>query len=455
MNDENIELKTLPIWKLMLKYSIPAIIGMMVNALYTIVDRIFIGNIPEVGALAMVGLGVSMPMVQIINSFGMLLAVGGATTISIKLGQGKSDEAEQVLGNVFSFTALLGLILTIIGIFFLEDILILFGGSQESLPMATSYMSVLLLGTIFSLYGATFSFLIRGDGNPKLSAIMMVLGCLLNIVLDAIFILVFSLGIQGAAIATIISQITTTVIGFTYYLRGKSQTKLKLKNLKLEIPYLKEIVFIGLAPFCTQIAGSLTQIVTNNMLVNHGGDLAIGALSTIMSIIMMLAMPIIGLTTGIQPIISYNFGAKEYKRVIEVIKLAGIVATTFLLAIWLVILTFPEILVSMFNSDPELMAITIDGLKKYCLMLPFLGITYVGTNFIQSTGEAKVALMLSLMRQFLFLIPLLLILPNFLGLDGVWYTQPIADVLSGVISFYVMFKTIKGYGKDDVIDKVT
>lgn len=450
MNNENLELKTLPIWKLMLKYSIPAIIGMMVNALYTVVDRIFIGNIPDVGALAMVGLGVSFPMVQIINSFGTLLAVGGATAISIKLGQNKREEAEKLLGNVFSFTALLSIVIALVGLTFIEGILTLFGGSPESLPIAVSYMNVILLGTPFALYGATFSFLIRGDGNPKLSAIMMVLGCLLNIVLDAVFIFGFGLGIQGAAFATILSQLMTTIIGFSYYIRGKSQLLFNPNHLKLDISYLKEIVFIGSAPFCTQIAGSLTQIVTNNMLVSYGGDLAIGALSTMMSIMMLFGMPIMGLTTGIQPIISYNFGAREYSRVVQVIKLAGVVATSFLIVVWLIILTFPEIIVSIFNSDPELMAMTIDAMKKYFLMFPLLGVTYVGTNFIQSTGEAKVALILSLMRQFIFLIPLLLILPNFWGLDGVWYTQPIADVLSGVVSFVVMLKTIKGYGNEEI-----
>lgn len=447
MDTEKTELKTEPIWKLMIKYSIPAIIGMMVNALYTVVDRIFIGNMPEIGSMAMTSLGVTMPMVQIINAFGMLLAVGGATAISIKLGQERRDEAEKLLGNVFSLTALLGVILAAICLFCMEGILTLFGGSPESLPLATSYMNVLSLGIPFALYGSVFGFAIRGDGNPKLSAILMIAGCFLNIILDTIFIFGLNLGIQGAALATIISQIMTTVVGFSYYLSKKSQLRFYPVHLKLEIPYMKEIIFIGLAPFSTQIAGSITQIITNNTLLTYGGDLAIGALSTMFSVMMMFAMPIMGLTTGIQPIISYNYGAGEYKRVVETIKLAGATATVFLFGIWLILMNYPEKLIVIFNDDPELLSLTAYAIKKYFFMLPFMGVTYVGTNFIQSTGDTKVALALSLMRQFIFLIPLLLVLPRYWGLDGVWYTQPIADFLSGIVSIAVMYRTIRNYGK--------
>lgn len=450
MNTEKIELKTAPIWKLMLKYSIPAIIGMMVNALYTVVDRIFIGNMPEIGALAMIGLGVTMPMVQIINSFGTLLAVGGATSISLKLGQQKKEEAEKILGNVISFTIVLGIFLSFLFIMFMEKILTLFGGSPESLPLAISYMNVICMGIPFALYGSVFSFLIRGDGNPKLSALIMVVGCFLNIGLDVLFIFGLNMGIQGAALATVLSQSMTTFVGFYYYLTKKSQLSLRLSHLKLKIPYLKGIIFIGLAPFSTQVAGSITQIVTNNTLLKYGGDLAIGALSTMFSVMMMFGMPIMGLTTGIQPIISYNYGAKEYKRVVETIKLAGIAATTFLLVVWVILVQYPEMIIVLFNDDQELLSMTADGMKKYFLMFPLMGITYVGTNFIQSTGDSKVALILSLMRQFIFLIPLLLILPQFFGLDGVWYTQPVADVLSGAVSFFVMYRTIKGYDKADL-----
>lgn len=448
MDTEKVQLKTESIWKLMLKYCIPAIIGMMVNGLYTVVDRMFIGNIPEIGALAMIGLGVSFPMVQIINSFGMLLAIGGATTISLKLGQENRKEAEKILGNVLSLTVLVGLILTVVGLTFMSDILMLFGATEETIAISTSYMNILMAGTVFALYGSVFGFLIRGDGNPKLSAVLMVAGCIMNITLDAIFIFGMNLGMEGAAYATVCAQAMTTVVGFYYYFGKKSKLELHPVHLKPDIPHLKEIIFIGLAPFCTQIAGSITQIITNNVLLEHGGDMAIGALSTITSVLFMFGMPIMGLTTGIQPIVSYNFGAGEFGRVKEVIRLSSIIVTGFLLVVWGIILTFPEVLVGLFNSDPELMAVTVDGMKKYFTMFPLLGVIYVGTNFIQSTGEVKVALFLSLMRQFLFLIPLLLTLPRIWGLDGVWYTQPVADVLSGAVSITVMVRTIRGYGSE-------
>lgn len=448
MDNKEKELKTLPIAKLMVRYSLPAIIGMMVNALYNVVDRIFIGNIPNVGSLAMAGLGVTLPMLTILNAFGMLLAVGGATTISLKLGQGKNEETEKVLGNVLALAGLLGILLTIIGITFGTEILTLFGGSPESIPYAQAYINIILAGSAFSLYGSTFSYLIRGDGNPKLSACMMIIGCILNICLDAVFIMGFGFGIEGAALATIISQFTTTTIGFSYYLSGKSQIKLKKSNFKIEIQHFKQILMIGLAPFSMQIASSFTQILSNNMLTEHGGDLAIGAMATIMSVMMMLGMPIVGLSTGMQPIVSYNYGAKEFKRVEEALKLGFIAATVILLAAWLPIILFPEQVVSMFNDDQELLAVTLDGMQKYFLVFPLLGITYIGTNFIQSTGRAKQALFLGLLRQVVLLIPLLYTLPNFFGLNGVWYSQPIADVLSATITVLAVRKTIMEYRRE-------
>ncbi len=445
MNKDTTELKIAPIWKLILKYSIPAIIGMMVNALYTVVDRIFIGNMPEIGGMAMASLGVTMPMVQIINAFGILLAVGGATAISLKLGKDEKEEAEKILGNVFSLTIVLGIILATISIVFSEEILISFGGSEDSLPMAIAYMNVISMGIPFALFGSVFGFLIRGDGNPKFSANVMVVGCIVNIVLDAVFIFLFDLGIQGAALATIMSQLLTTVLGFYYYMTKKSSLAFRTANFKLNFLYVKQIILIGLAPFATQIAGSITQIIMNNMLQTYGGDLAIGALSTMFSVLMIFGMPIMGLTTGIQPIISYNYGAEEYKRVVETIKLAGIAATSFLMVVWVFLLNYPETIILIFNDDPTLLEMTADAIKKYFIMLPLMGITYVGSNFIQSTGDAKVALVLSLMRQCIFLIPLLFVFPRIWGLDGVWYTQPASDVLSGVVSSYIMYKTIKGY----------
>lgn len=447
--NENNDLKTAPIPQLLLKYSLPAIIGTMVTGLYNLVDRIFIGNLPDVGQIAMTGLGVTLPVVTIINAFGLLLAVGGATTISLKQGEGNHQVGEKILGNVLTLAVLLGLIITILGTIFSTDILKAFGGSEESIPFAQAYLDVILLGTVFALSSSALNYLIRADGNPKLSGNIMIFGCVVNIFLDLLFLYVFHWGIQGAAIATVVSQGSSTAIGLNYYLSGKSKAKLHKENFKLRGEYCKMIFMIGSAPFAMQSASGFVQVMANNMLYLYGGDLAIGAMATIMSIMMMSGMPLVGLTTGMQPIISFNYGAKEFRRVEATLKLGGTIATGFLLVAWTCLRQFPEEIVTLFNDDPALLAVTLDGMQKYFLVFPLLGITYVGSNFIQSTGKAKLALLLGLLRQVIFLVPLYFFLPRYFGLDGLWYAQPIADVLSSTANTSAVLWTIFSYRKEE------
>lgn len=447
MSEKSIELKEAPVGKLILKYSVPAIIGMMVNALYNVIDRIFIGNIPGIGQLAMAGLGVTLPMMSIINAFGMLIAVGGATSISLAQGAGDHKKVEKILGNVITLGFLVGISITIIGIVFSEPILALFGGSEQSIPYAQAYIDIILCGCVFSLFGSTFNYLIRGDGNPRFSAMIMIIGCVLNIILDATFIYGFNMGIKGAATATIISQFTTSSIGFSYYFRGKSNIKLHLKNLKIEWKYVKAVLMIGVSPFAMQLTSSTVQVMANNRLSTYGGDLAIGAMATIASILTVIAMPIVGLATGMQPIVSYNFGAKQYDRAEKALKIGYTVSITILIIQWVITRVYPEQIVGIFNNDPELLAATLDGMQKYLLLFPLMAITYIGSNFIQSIGKAKTALILGLLRQVIFLAPLFWILPQFFGLDGVWYSQPTADVMSTTVTTTVVAFTIKSYRK--------
>ena len=443
-NDQQI-LGTEPIGKLLLKYSLPAIIGMMVNGLYNVVDRIFIGNIPDVGPLAITGLGVTMPIMTIILAFGMLIGIGAATNVSIKLGQGKKDEAEKILGNAVTLSVVVGLAITAIGLLFGDQILQLFGASEGSLVYAKAYINIILVGSVFNILGFTFNHLIRGDGNPKLSATIMVVGCGTNIILDALFIYVFKMGIQGAALATIISQLITTTWGLSYYLRGKSNLKLKKLNLKLNKSLIGMIFAIGAAPFAMQIAASCVQIICNNALRTHGGDLAIGAMATINSIIMMVGMPIVGISQGAQPIIGYNYGRKQYDRADKTLKLCMAAATIGLSIGWIIVQVFPEPIVGMFNSDAELVGISVDGIRKYLSMMPLIGVSMIGSNYIQSIGKAKQAMFLSLLRQVILLVPMMLILPNFLGINGVWFAQPIADVISFVVTLVLIIKEVKSH----------
>ncbi|EPZ55595.1 matE family protein [[Clostridium] sordellii ATCC 9714] len=290
-----------------------------------------------------------------------------------------------------------------------------------------------------------FNNLIRGDGNPKLSAIIMAVGCFTNIVLDAVFIFVFNMGIQGAALATIISQGITAIWGLLYYSRGKSNVKLKKANLKLDKKIVLTIFAIGGAPFAMQLATSLVQLTINHSLKSYGGDLSIGAMATISSINMIFVMPAFGLVQGMQPIVGFNYGAKKYDRAKKTLRITLVASTIIFILGSLVVQFDPQLLVGMFNKDPQLMSITVNGLKKYLFALPIIGVSIVGTNYIQSTGNAKMAMILSLLRQVIVLIPMVLILPKFFDLNGVWFAQPTADIVSSILTGIVLLKEIRKY----------
>ena len=441
------------IGKLLLKYSVPAIIGMIVNALYNVVDRIFIGNIPGVGSLAITGVGVTMPITTIILGFAMLVGVGATTTISIKLGQGRKEEAAKVIGNAISLAVILSLILTIVGLVFGDVILTKFGASDETLYYAKAYIYIILLGTVFNMVAFALNNTIRGDGNPKLAATIMVIGCVTNIILDAVFIFIFNMGIQGAAIATVISQLVTAVIGLGYYISGKSNLKFDKSSLKLDKQITLKILSIGAAPFAMQIAASLVQVIANNVLKEYGTDLAIGAMATISSVSLMCLMPIFGINQGAQPIIGFNYGAKQEERAQKAFKLSAIVATIIL---FIAVQVFPETIIGVFNKDPQFMDISVKGMRIYLLMLPIVGISITGSNYIQSIGEAKTAMFLSLLRQVILLVPFIIILPRTfgLGLDGVWIAQPVSDVLTTAVTIFILVKSMKVKEKVEVEEEL-
>ena len=439
-NDEQLRNKSIP--GLLLTYSVPAIIGMLVNALYNVVDRIFIGHIPGVGPLAITGVGVCLPIMTVILAFAMLIGIGATTNISIKLGQGKREDAEKIIGNSIKLAIVVGLTITIVGILFGNTILKLFGASHATLGYAKQYIYIILGGSMFSILAYTLNNTIRGDGSPALAATIMITGCLTNIVLDAILIFKFNLGIRGAAIATVISQIVTTILGILYYVKGKSNLRFHTSSLKLDLNLVKKIFAIGSAPFAMQIAASLVQTISNNALKYNGGDLAIGAMATISSISMIFLMPIFGLNQGAQPIIGFNFGAKQYDRANKAYKLSSLAAVLILITGWLIIQTMPELMVGAFNKDPKLMDISVRGARIYLFMMPIIGISITGSNYIQSIGKAKVAMFLSLLRQVIILIPMILILPKFWGLDGVWCAQPVSDLLASIIVGTVLYKEL-------------
>lgn len=436
-----------PIGKLLLQYSIPAIIGMVVNALYNIVDRMFIGNIPDIGSLAITGVGITMPIMTIVLAFGMLIGIGTTANISLNLGKGNRTTAEKLLGNAFTLSIIVGLAIAITGTIFANPILNLFGASENTLFYAKEYIGIILLGCTFNILSFALNSTVRADGNPKMSSITMVIGCGANIILDYLFIFVLNLGVKGAALATIISQAITFFIILYYYTAGNSNLKLKIENFKLKKHLVTMTFAIGIAPFATQIATSLVQVIANNALKTYGSDLAIGAMTVISSLNIIFMMPIFGINQGCQPIIGFNYGAKKYERAKEAFKYATIAACVICIIGFVSIQCFPTQIISLFNSDPELTTLAIKGIRIYLLMMPVVGINIVATSYYQSIGKAKISMFVSLLRQVILLIPFTIILPKFIGLDGVWAAGACADSLSVIITLILLKKEFKQLNK--------
>ena len=436
-----------PIGKLLLQYSIPAIIGMVVNALYNIVDRMFIGNIPNIGSLAITGVGITMPIMTIILAFGMLIGIGATANISLNLGKGNRPTAEKLLGNAFTLSIIVGLAIAIVGTICANPILNLFGASENTLFYAKEYIGIILLGCTFNILSFALNSTVRADGNPKMSSITMVIGCGANIILDYLFIFVLNLGVKGAALATIISQAITFFIILYYYTAGNSNLKLKIENFKLKKHLVTMTFAIGIAPFATQIANSLVQVIANNALKTYGSDLAIGAMTVISSLNIIFMMPIFGINQGCQPIIGFNYGAKKYERAKEAFKYATIAACVICIIGFISIQCFPTQIISLFNNDPELTTLAIKGIRIYLLMMPVVGINIVATSYYQSIGKAKISMFVSLLRQVILLIPFTIILPKFIGLDGVWAAGACADSLSVIITLILLKKEFKQLDK--------
>ena len=436
-----------PIGKLLLQYSVPAIIGMIVNALYNIVDRMFIGNIPNIGSLAITGVGITMPIMTIILAFGMLIGIGATANISLNLGKGNRPTAEKLLGNAFTLSIIVGLAIAIVGTICANPILNLFGASENTLFYAKEYLNIILLGCTFNILSFSLNSTVRADGNPKMSSLTMVIGCGTNIILDYVFIFIFNLGVKGAALATLISQAITFFIILYYYTIGNSNLKLKVENFKLKKHLVTMTFAIGIAPFATQIANSLVQVIANNALKTYGSDLAIGAMTVISSLNIEFMMPIFGINQGCQPIIGFNYGAKKYKRAKETFKYATMAACVICIIGFTIIQCFPTQIISLFNNDPKLTNLAMRGIRIYLLMMPIVGINIVATSYYQSIGKAKVSMFVSLLRQVILLIPFTIILPKFIGLDGVWAAGACADSLSVIITLILLRKEFKQLDK--------
>lgn len=436
-------LGTEPISKLLIRFSVPAIVGMLVNALYNVVDRIYIGNSPSLGANGIAGITISFPIMIIMMGIGLLFGIGGATLFSIRLGQKREEEAAQVLQNTFVLLTLSGILIMILGLLFIDDLLILFGASPQILPYSSRYLSVILFGAFFATTGMGFNHFIRADGNPKVAMLSMFLGAGMNILLDPLFIYVFDWGMEGAALATVISQACSYVWVLSYFLSKRCRIKLRLRGLRLRRTIVFSIIALGIPSFVLQIASSLLNVILNKTLVAHGGDLAISAMGIVNSVQTLLLMPVIGINQGLQPLVSYNFGAKQFDRVKEALKLGIISATAVVLVAYSATRVIPDSLVGMFNRDPALLKLGTYALKRWFLLTPLVGFQIIAASFLQATGRSKTSMLLTLSRQGLYLIPAILILANFYGLQGILWAAPISDLLSTLTSLVFFIAGVK------------
>ena len=436
-----------PIFKLLVRFSVPAIIGMLVNAFYNVVDRIYIGNSPSLGANGIAGITIAFPIMIILLAMGVLFGIGGSTLFSIRLGQKKPEQAQEVLATSFLLLILSGLFFLVLGQIFLSDILRLFGASVEVLPYAKQYMRFIFFGAIFQVTSMGLNHFIRADGNPKIAMLSMFLGAGTNIILDPIFIYALDWGMAGAALATVISQSLSFIWVVAYFLGKKSRIKLKIKRFSFQKTVVWTIVSLGMPSFLLQITSSLLNVILNKTLLLHGGDLAISALGIVHSLQTLLFMPVIGIRQGVQPLISYNFGAKKYDRVKEATKLGIYSATAVIMVGYIATRLFPTALVSLFNREPQLLELGTQALRSWFLLTPLVGYQVIASNFFQAIGKSRIAMLLTLSRQVLFLIPAILIFAHFFGLQGILYSAPVADGLSSLLTTFFLIPGMRNLEK--------
>lgn len=447
MENKHNFMETESITRLLIKFSIPAIVGMFVNALYNVVDRIYIGNIKDIGHLGITGVGVVFPVVILIFSFSLLIGIGSAAAVSLKLGMKDREEAERFLGVAVFLSFAISAILMLVIFFYMDKIIYLIGGSSQTFIYAKGYLFYINLGVPAAILGLVLNSVIRSDGSPKIAMGTLLVGAITNIVLDPIFIFVFNMGVKGAAIATIISQYMSMFWTVYYFTSNRSKIKLIKKDIKFNFYKAKEICLLGSSAFAIQLGFGLVTYILNAVLKKYGGDTSIGAMAIVQAFMTFMAMPIFGINQGIQPILGYNYGAEKYKRVKEALY-KGIFAATIICIIgYTSVRLFSDDLVKIFTTNTELEAITKYGLKAYTLVFPIVGFQIVSSIYFQAVGKPKMSFFISLSRQIIVMIPCLVILPIFFGLKGIWYAAPTADSIATLISYILVRKEIKKLNK--------
>lgn len=445
------ELGTQPIGKLLIQYAIPAIIAMTASSLYNIVDSIFIGQ--GVGSLAISGLAITFPFMNLGAAFGAMVGVGASTLISVKLGQKDYGTAQTVLGNVITLNVIIGLAYSIVCLLFLDPILYFFGASADTIGYARDFMEVILLCNIFTHMYLGLNAVLRSSGYPQKAMYATINTVIINVILAPLFIYGFKWGIRGAAIATVIAQVVSLLWQFKILTNKNELLHLRRGIYHLQGKIVKNMIAIGLSPFCMNVASCFIVIFINQGLKEYDGDLAIGAYGIVNRLSFICVMIVMGITQGMQPIAGYNYGARQYQRVTQVLKLAIWGATAVTTLTFLVGELIPELTVSIFTTDEGLIARAAEGFRIVVLAFPIVGFQMVTSNFFQSIGMANKAIFLSLTRQLLFLLPCLILLPRFMGAAGIWWSMPISDAISSLVAAILLYKQFQFFKKSEILNQ--
>lgn len=431
------------VWRNIVAQAIPLTLAELVHLLYNIVDRIYIGHLDVADNMALTGIGLTFPIVTLIAAFTALFGKGGTPLFSIARGAKEEDKAEKIMGNVFSLLIISSIILLVVCFIFRRPILYLFGASDVSYKYADEYLRIYLLGTPFAMITTGMNGFINAQGFPKMGMLTTVIGAVLNLILDPIFIFVFEMGVSGAALATIISQMISAIWVIRFLTGKKALLTLKRKNLKVEFGLTRKIAGLGSSGCIVQATNSLVQIVCNVTLQSFGGDLYVGIMTVLNSVREILSLPVSGITSGAQPVLGYNYGAKQNKRVKEGIRFTAIIGTIYTLIAWILIMVMPEMLFKIFTSDNTIIEKGPEALGLYFFGFFFMSFQFAGQTVFQALGYAKRAVFFSLLRKVVIVVPLTILLPMLgLGVNGVFLAEPISNAIGGVACFVTMWMTV-------------
>jgi putative MATE family efflux protein len=427
-----------------LQMAVPITAAQLVNILYNVVDRMYIGRIPDAGAMALTGLGLCMPLISIVLAFSRLCGMGGAPLCSIERGRGDLEKAEQIMGNAFFLLLVSGVALTVLGLAFLRPILFAFGASAETYPYAAGYGRIYLLGNVFVLISAGMNSFINAQGFARTGMLTVVLGAVVNIVLDPIFIFVLGLGVQGAAMATVIAQGCSAIWVLGFLLGKKAILKLRLRHLRPQAALIRKITGLGAAGFVMAITNSIVQVIANRTLQAFGGDLYVGVMTVVNSIREVITMPLQGLTSGSEPVIGFNYGAGCYSRVRKAIRVSCGVCIIYNAAVWGFLLAFPTVLIRVFTNDSAILEAGRQALRIYYGAYFLMALQMAGQSAFVALNHAKQAVFFSMFRKVIIVVPLMLALPHVgnLGVLGVFWSEPISDLIGGLACFTTMYLTV-------------